>query len=464
MDLFIYASHLDIYEQPKDKSEKQTLLEKAHLLGHFGVTAMEQVIHEEYQMHWKGLRKDIEDYVKNCSKCRVFNLVMDLGTFDVTTPRGNNFMLVVMDLFSRFIILRAIPDKLATTTVAKELVSLWSLFGYSKVITHVNEKEFSNKLLEAIAVHAGVEQAVSLPFNPLGNSNAEAAVKSAKGIIIKMLEGRAENWDLYLDGTTYCLNLHKSRLHGMMPFVVVFARMPNELKDYSQIKAVLPEQKLDVKALKNKIKLIDKILVPAIREQIVKTKEADNAYFRKRHKILEKPFPIGSSVMIKNVEKNKKTDPNYEGPYSVYGYTKNGSYILQDKTDAFLSRDVPTSHIKLISEDGIKPEEKNNTYEVLSILNHRGEEPNHEYLVRWKGFDSSYDTWEPTSMFDSKEVIETYWSRRNAGQCSSSNKIKRKHGKRAAPKSINKRKVASRQEKSIRRKARLAVLQENPTA
>ena len=42
------------------EKEKQTLLEKAHLLGHFGVTAMEQVIHEEYQMHWKGLRKDIE--------------------------------------------------------------------------------------------------------------------------------------------------------------------------------------------------------------------------------------------------------------------------------------------------------------------------------------------------------------------------------------------------------------------
>ena len=470
-DLFIYASHLDIYEQPKDEKEKQTLLEKAHLLGHFGVTAMEQVIHEEYQMHWKGLRKDIEYYVKNCSKCRVFNLgkhvyhppksiipnavfdhiVMDLGTFDITTPRGNNFMLVVMDLFSRFIILRAIPDKLATT-IAKELVGIWSLFGYSKIITHDNGKEFSNQLLEAISIHAGLEQAVSLPFNPLGNSNAEAAVKSAKGIIIKMLEGRAENWDLYLDGTAYCLNLHKSRLHGMMPFVVVFARLPNELSDYSKIKAVLPEQEINIKVLKDKIKLIDKILVPAIREQIVKTKEADNAYFRKRHKILETPFPIGSSVMIKNVEKNKKTDPNYEGPYSVYGYTKNGSYILQDKAEAFLSRDIPTSHIKLISEDGIRPEENNHIFEIQAILNHRGEEPNHEYLVRWKGYDSSYDTWEPPAMFDSKEVIETYWSRRNAGHFSSNGKGKKK----TAPKSVNKRKVQSRQEKSLRRKARLA--------
>ncbi|CEP14322.1 hypothetical protein, partial, partial [Parasitella parasitica] len=70
-DLFIYASHLDVYETPKDEEQKKELLEKSHLLGHYGITAMEQIIHEEYQMHWKGLRKDIEHYVKNCSKCRV---------------------------------------------------------------------------------------------------------------------------------------------------------------------------------------------------------------------------------------------------------------------------------------------------------------------------------------------------------------------------------------------------------
>ncbi|CEP16405.1 hypothetical protein [Parasitella parasitica] len=153
----------------------------------------------------------------------------------------------------------------------------------------------------------------------------------------------------------------------------------------------------------------------------------------------------------KNVESiNSKRDPKYEGIFYIHGYTKNGSYILKDKTDTFLSRDVPTSQIKLINaipnpEDNPADAE----YEVQAIINHRGEAPNYEYLVRWKDFDASWDTWEIASNFDSKEPIKLYWYRQGATNNDSSNKRKR------APKSVNKRKVATREERSTKRHARL---------
>ncbi|KAI8637938.1 hypothetical protein BD408DRAFT_318446, partial [Parasitella parasitica] len=141
-----------------------------------------------------------------------------------------------------------------------------------------------------------------------------------------------------------------------------------------------------------------------------------NAYFMKRHKILKKPFPIGASVMIKNVENNNsKTDPKYEGIFYVHGYTKHGSYILKDRSDTLLARDVPTSHIKLIDEnpkvsDPVDPE-YDPEYEVQAVINHRGKAPNYEYLVRWKDYDPSYDLWLSPENFDSKECIKLYWSR-----------------------------------------------------
>lgn len=45
--------------------------------------------------------------------------------------------------------------------------------------------------------------------------------------------------------------------------------------------------------------------------------------------MLENSYSIGATVMIKKIENmNNKTDPNYEGPFYVHGYTRNGSYYI----------------------------------------------------------------------------------------------------------------------------------------
>ncbi|KAG0739357.1 hypothetical protein G6F33_007153 [Rhizopus arrhizus] len=71
-------------------------------------------------------------------------------------------------------------------------------------------------------------------------------------------------------------------------------------------------------------------LIPAIRNRIMTTQRTDNEYFTKKHYIVHQQFPTNSEVMIKNVNRNSK---------------------LTEGT--LLSRDVPTSHIKLISTDNV---------------------------------------------------------------------------------------------------------------
>lgn len=156
------------YTTPNEEQRKEILL-KSHLLGHYGIHAMEKIIHEDFNAHWPKMRNDITSFISKCNDCRQFNqgkhvyhppksilpnnvwdhIVYDLGTFNVTSERGNNFILVVVDLFSRFTILRPLKDKTAVS-VAKELVFLFSLMGYPKIISHDNGKEVSNKLIEAI--------------------------------------------------------------------------------------------------------------------------------------------------------------------------------------------------------------------------------------------------------------------------------------------------------------------------
>ena len=58
-ELLSCVNNFVVYETSVSDEEKQNILEKTHLLGHFGIHAKEQVMHQNLNMHWKGLRKDI---------------------------------------------------------------------------------------------------------------------------------------------------------------------------------------------------------------------------------------------------------------------------------------------------------------------------------------------------------------------------------------------------------------------
>ncbi|EIE88739.1 hypothetical protein RO3G_13450 [Rhizopus delemar RA 99-880] len=429
------ALQYEDYITPPPEERKDIIL-KAHLLGHYGIKAIEQTIHGD-KLHWTNLRQDIQDVISKCHECKMFNIaktgyhpprsilpdgpldhwVMDLGTFNITSTSGNNFLLVMVDLFSRFTILKAIPDKQALT-IAKQLVDIFCTFGWPKVIASDNGKEFTATIVTELINNSGIDKRVSNPFNPLGNSVNEAFVGIAKKTIVKQLQGRKEDWDLYVPATQYAMNLKYSRLHKSRPYTVIFNKVPNDMKDYSHIKPTLRSEAVDSKAIENRLKYATEVVIPALAKRIKETQDVDNAYFMKTNKIVHTPFPLHSEVMIKNVNKENKTDPYYEGPFYISGMTTNGSYILVDKQNNLLSRDVPTSHLKLIALPSNKSAESidDQHYEIQAIIQHKGTPGNYQYLVHWKGYDDPMDyTWEPTSSFDDRSSIETYWARRQAG-------------------------------------------------
>lgn len=145
------------------------------------------------------------------------HVVRDLGDLNVTTPRGNNFILVMVDLFSRFEILSALPDKRAATA-AKQLVQKIFLVGCSKIISHDHGLEVDNQLINSKNKQCGIDHRLSSPYNPLGNAANESFVGIAKRTIVKLPEEKEEDWDLFLLSVQYVMNNKYSRQHKARPF------------------------------------------------------------------------------------------------------------------------------------------------------------------------------------------------------------------------------------------------------
>jgi putative transposase len=418
------------------RTERDDIINKAHLHGHFGIKAVETTIHRDYNMHWTNMRDDIQRIISTCDACSHYNIAkvgyhpfrsvlpeqpldhwsLDLGTFNTTSAAGNNYMLVMVDHFSRFTILRALPDK-NSLTIAKELLNIFCLFSFPKVISHDNGGEFIGNIVSQLILLSGIDRRLSLPYTPQGNSVCERFVGIAKASIIKMLNGKHDAWDLYLNSVQLAMNVKYSALHKTRPYTIIFNRQPNGFEDYSQVKHTLSTEKADIKLIDDRLAFAQQVVIPEITKLIKATQDNDHARFEKTHRIIRDMYPIGSTVMIQNVHRSSKLDERYSGPFKISGYTKNKSYILTDQQGNLLSRDVPTQQIKLIHANKASQNViKEGHYEVQAIISHRGTPGNYKYLVHWLGYnDPKEHTWQTEQDFDSKLHIKLYWDRRNAG-------------------------------------------------
>lgn len=403
--------------------ERAKLLQETHLFGHFGAEAMTQHLHNE-GIHWHSINKDAAETVKKCQECQRFNIVrqgfnplhpvqsflpcdhwaIDLAGPFKTTFLGNNYLLVLVDICTRFCILRPISNK-QSDTIVKTLIQVFCDFGFPRYLQSDNGTEFVNSLVTQLSQTTGFDHRLVTPYHPRANGVAERWVQTSVRTLKKFIRGAIKDWDLFVPAVQLSLNAKITKRHDTAPYTLMFARKLNGFKDYTQDYQLTPASE---KELVQRIKNMEEVVFPAIKERITAVINAQKKKFDKKH--IQIDFPAGSQVMIKTPEKVGKLDPIYEGPYTVIRKNQGGAYVLKDEKDDVLTREYAPSQLKLISQDEVIPCDE--LYEVQGILAHNELAPGtYEYKVRWKGYDESHDTWEIADAFTQRKTITDYWKR-----------------------------------------------------
>lgn len=360
------------------------------------------------------------------------HIAIDLAGPFKESVHGNVYLLIIVDVCTRFVLLDALPDKTAYT-VATTLFKRFSDIGFPRVLQSDNGKEFVNEILRTMVTKLHIDHRLVTPYHPRGNGVAENHVKTACSMIRKMVKDQRHHWDQHIPMVQLSMNTRTVHLHNSSPFSLFFARKANGFSNYTND----TDKVMSQEELIERLQYMSEVVFPAIEARAKKTQKRMIERFNAA--VLHNEFPDGAKVMTLDPIKGDKLTPRYEGPYTVVQRTAHGAYVLKDGTGAVLNRHFAPSQLKLVLEDY----EDTTTYEVEKIMDHRAVDNQlhvYEYLVKWKGFSSNDNTWEPENNFIERQCIADYWADYHTTNISSDDMSIRKNKRRRSPKKhMNKR-------------------------
>jgi transposase InsO family protein len=409
---------------PPTQADRIELIQKEHQFGHFGREAVfRQLFNKGYW--WPSIRKEIETELKNCDPCTRFVVVksgfhpaqfitssgpgehiqIDTSVHLPESPDGYTALLVCLDVFTGFVLLRPLRDTTAET-VARKLWKIFCTIGFPKILQSDNGSEFVNDILRALIKITGIEHRFISPYNPRADGKVERSIGTCMMIIKKLLHGTNKHWPIFTSFAQITFNNKITSLTGSSPFALMFGRELNELKDYSDEKNAT----ISLDDWKSHQEKIASLIYPAISDRIKSGKDKLIQTLDKNRRLLSpSSFPTGATVMIIDPVRKDKFEPKYIGPYTIVRRARGGAYVLKDATGDLLDRHVPADKMKLIAKSKRRVDVDTPIYQINKIISHRGNPGHYEYLVDWKGYSQDEQTWEPESSFLDHSVIQTYW-------------------------------------------------------
>lgn len=114
------------------------------------------------------------------------------------TPRGNRYILVVTDYFSKWVEVFPITDQSAVTTATVLLNKVFSKFGCPINLHSDQGRNDESSIIAELCELLQIRKTRSSPKHPQGNGQVERFNRTLISMIKAYLKGQQTDWDLYL--------------------------------------------------------------------------------------------------------------------------------------------------------------------------------------------------------------------------------------------------------------------------
>ena len=235
---------------PKDDRIRTLLLAEAHdsrMGGHFGVARTKEKMRRLWA--WRGLGKDVEEYVQSCPKCQVtkidtqkqkgvlmpilapepwHTLTMDfVGGLTPARVTGRTYCLVMVDKFSKYVILEPVAEKITAEETAEVLVRrVITVFGVPVRVISDRGSVFTSAVWKETLAILGSSVALAASHHPQTDGQTERTIQTLVRLFRCFAEEHRADWERLLPLLQFALNDAHCEATGSTPFRILYGRDP----------------------------------------------------------------------------------------------------------------------------------------------------------------------------------------------------------------------------------------------
>lgn len=341
--------------------ERPLIIQKLHdELGHWGVQKTLYLVAKTY--FWSGMSNDVKEYVAKCASCqkekasfklrttlhplpiaRLFERVsLDLIGPLIKSRRGNEFIVVAIDAYSKYVIAAAIPNRLAQTVANFFFEQVICRISCPQIVRTDHGSEFKLEFADMCTKY-GITHQMSSPHRPEANGQVERANGSIIHSIRRSMDILLTTWDDQLQTSVWGYNVTKQASTNFSPHYMLYNQEPR-IGDAQDAAAMQREVSLTQALEVARSRENEATASKAVANMGIAQERQCKDYERRRPMDLQL-YDTGTMVLVKTHSKGNKLGSHTEGPYRLEAY--NTDHTLVQVSDAKGS--TWTEHVSFIT-------------------------------------------------------------------------------------------------------------------
>ena len=402
--------------------------------GHPGIDKTLELITREHL--WPSMRKDIKEYIKKCDTCakakhsrhKPYGYLQTIAPpeeawstvaldFIVKLPPSKepltgisyDSILVVVDKLTKYVHLEPFQEAATAEELAYIFVKrIVAQHGTPSQIISDRDKLFTSQFWQSLMDLLGTKHKLSTSYHPQTDGQTERTNQTIEQYLRCYLNYEQNNWVKLLPLAQFAFNNNAS-ITGISPFYANYGKHPNVDKDARGLKPIAERASITVDKLKELHKKMSEDL-EFIAERMA----------RWANKKRSEGPDLKEGGVVYLLRKNIKT----RRPSDKLDHTKLGPFKIEKKLGPVTfklelpegMRIHPVFHISLLEKAHtrqrpgpicIDEESQAAYYEAENIIGHKLINEDLHYLVHWKGYQHSEDTWEPSGNL-TPEFVQEY--------------------------------------------------------